>query len=153
VSTLIRRHGVLPGNRIACVGELDEARSLAELVKGAGGEAVAVGAEIVRAHGLREVTAVTVKSGGNPAQKIDCDIIAVCSPPSPAFELARAGGAQVVWNATAGCFVVQADLRGQTANPTLFVAGELRGPMSSSAAAEQGLAAADAIASGVGGRA
>lgn len=153
VATLIRRHGVLPGKRVACVGELDEARSLAALVKGAGGEAVAVGAEVVRAHGLREVTAVTVKSAEKNGEKLDCDVIAVCGPPSPAFELARCGGAQVAWNAAAGCFVVQADQRGQTANPTLFVAGELRGPMSSSAAAEQGLAAADAIASGAGGRA
>ncbi len=168
VSTLIRRHGVLPGKTVACVGDLDEARSLAELVKGAGGEAVAVGAEVVRAHGLREVTHVTVKPGGKPGaehgpasagpwsaatQKIDCDIVAVCAPLSPAFELARCGGAQVAWNAKTGCFVVQADLRGQTANPTLFVAGEIRGPMSSAAAAEQGLAAADAIAGGAGGRA
>lgn len=144
VSTLIRRHGVLPGNRIACVGEIDEARSLAELVKGAGGEAVAVGAEVIRAHGLGRVTAVTVKPGG----KVPCDIIATCAPPSPAFELARCGGAEVNWNASAGYFVVQADSRGMTANPALFVAGEIRGPMSSAAAAEQGLAAADALAAG-----
>ncbi len=142
VSTLIRRHGVLPGKRVACVGEIDEARSLAELVKGAGGEAVAIGAEVVRAHGLRKVNAVTVK----PDEKIGCDIIATCGPPSPAFELARCAGAEVVWNPSSRCFVVVADNRGQTANPALSVAGEMRGPMSSSAAAEQGLAAADALA-------
>ncbi len=142
VSTLIRRHGVLPGKRVACVGELDEARSLAELVKGAGGEAVAIGAEVIRAHGLRSVNAVTVK----PNEKMGCDIIATCGPPSPAFELARCAGAEVVWNPSSRCFEVVADNRGQTANPALFVAGEMRGPMSSSAAAEQGLAAADALA-------
>ena len=142
VSTLIRRHGVLPGKRVACVGELDEARSLAELVKGAGGEAIAIGAEVVRAHGLRSVNAVTVK----PNEKLGCDIIATCGPPSPAFELARCAGADVVWNPSSRCFVVVTDNRGQTANPALYVAGEMRGPMSSSAAAEQGLAAADALA-------
>ncbi len=142
VSTLIRRHGVLPGKRVACVGEIDEARSLAELVKGAGGEAVAIGAEVVRAHGLRSVNAVTIK----PDEKIGCDIIATCGPPSPAFELARCAGADVVWNPSARCFVVVADNRGLTANPALYVAGEMRGPMSSAAAAEQGLAAADALA-------
>ncbi|MDP1829840.1 MAG: FAD-dependent oxidoreductase [Archangium sp.] len=142
VSMLIRRHGILPGRRVACVGEASEARSLAELVKGAGGEALAVGAEIVRAHGLRTVNAVTVTPGG----KIDCDVIAACGPPSPAFELARCAGAEVVWNPAARCFVVQTDSRGQTANPAVFVAGEMRGPMSSAAAAEQGLAAADALA-------
>lgn len=142
VSTLIRRHGVLPGKRVACVGEIDEARSLAELVKGAGGEAVAIGAEVVRAHGLRSVNAVTIK----PDEKIGCDIIATCGPPSPAFELARCAGADVVWNPSARCFVVVADNRGLTANPALYAAGEMRGPMSSAAAAEQGLAAADALA-------
>lgn len=144
VSMMIRRYGVLPGKRVACVGELNEARSLAELVKGAGGEALAIGAEIVRAHGLRKVNAVTVNPGG----KIDCDVIATCAPPSPAFELARAGGAKVVWNPSSRCFVVETDARGQTANASLFVAGEMRGPMSSAAAAEQGLAAAETIAGG-----
>lgn len=144
VATLIRRHGVLPGKRVACVGEADEARSLAELVKSAGGEAVAIGAQIVRAHGLRSVNAATVKPGG----KIGCDIIATCGPPSPAFELAQCAGAQVVWSPTARCFVVQADARGQTKNPAVFVAGEQRGPMSSAAAAEQGLAAGDALCGG-----
>ncbi len=142
VSTLIRRHGVLPGKRVACVGESGEARSLAALVKGAGGEAIAIGAEVVRAHGLRTVNAVTVNPGG----KMGCDIIATCGPPSPAFELARCAGAEVVWNPTARCFVVQTDAAGRTANRSVFVAGEMRGPMSSSAAAEQGLAAADALA-------
>lgn len=144
VSTLIRRHGVLPGKRVACVGEVDEARSLAQLVKGAGGEAVAVGAEIVRAHGLRSVNAATVRPGG----KMGCDIIATCGPPSPAFELARCAGAEVAWSPSARCFVVQTDARGQTKNPAVFVAGEMRGPMSSAAAAEQGLAAGDALCGG-----
>ena len=142
VSSLIRRHGVLPGKRVACVGEVTEARSLAALVTGAGGEAIAVGAQIVRAHGLRTVNAVTVEPGG----KLACDIIATCGAQSPAFELAKAAGAQVVWNPAARCFVVQTDAKGQTANPSVFVAGEMRGPMSSAAAAEQGLAAADALA-------
>jgi sarcosine oxidase subunit alpha len=141
VATLIRRHDVLPGKRIACVGEATEARALAELVKAAGGEAVAVGAEIVRAHGLRQVTAVTTEPGG----KQDCDVIATCGPLSPAFELARAAGASVAWNATSRFFEVQADAQGRTANERVFVAGEMRGPMSAAAAAEQGLAAATAL--------
>lgn len=140
VSSLVRRHGVLAGHRVACVGEPTEARALAELVKGAGGEAVAVGEEIERAHGLREVTAVTTKNG-----KRDCDIIATCGPVAPAFELARAAGAHVVWSARHHCFVVETDDKGRTARLNVFAAGEIRGPMSSAAAAEQGLAVADGL--------
>lgn len=142
VSTLIRRHGVLAGERVACVGEPTEARALAELVKGVGGVPVAVGEEVVRAHGLRGVNAVTTNKG-----KHDCDVIASCGPVSPAFELARAAGAHVVWNATAHCFVVETDDRGRTARLNVSAAGEIRGPMSSAAAAEQGLAVADAMCS------
>lgn len=147
VATLIRRHGVLPGKVIACVGEAAEAQALAGLVKGAGAEAVAVGEPIARAHGLREVNAVTTGAG----KKVACDVIALCGPQSPAFELAKAGGANVSWNPTARFFCVEADAQGRTANPKLFVAGELRGPMSAGAAAEQGLAAAVALAT-AGGR-
>ncbi len=142
VAGLIRRAGVLAGRRVACVGEATEARALAELVKSAGGEALAVGEEVVRAHGLRSVDAVTTTGGG----KQRCEIIAACGAQTPAFELARAGGAEVAWSSQNQCFVVQADAQGRTANPTLFVAGEMRGPMSSAAAAAQGHAAAMAIA-------
>ncbi|MFT3707358.1 MAG: 2Fe-2S iron-sulfur cluster-binding protein [Archangium sp.] len=138
VSALIRRHGVLAGATIACCGEPNEARALAELIKGVGGVPVAVGEEVVRAHGLREVTAVTTDK-----RKIDCDVIAVCSPLSPAFELARAAGAKVVWNSHSRCFTVETDAVGRTARLNVYVIGEMRGPMSSAAAAEQGLATAD----------
>ncbi|MFO0600878.1 MAG: 2Fe-2S iron-sulfur cluster-binding protein [Myxococcaceae bacterium] len=143
VATLIRRWGVLAGKTVACVGEPNEARALAELVKNAGGTAVAIGEEPLRAHGLREVTAVTTNAG-----KRDCDVIATCVPQSPAFELARAAGAKVSWSSSARCFVVEADAVGRTSQPNLFVAGELRGPMSSAAAAEQGLAVADHLCAG-----
>jgi sarcosine oxidase, subunit alpha len=141
VSSLIRRNGVLAGKRIACVGELNEARALAELITGAGGEALAVGAEVVRAHGLRTVNAVTTNPGG----KQSCDIIATCGALSPAFELARAGGAHVVWSGEHRCFIVETDAHGKTGQANVFVAGEMRGPMSSNAAAEQGIAAAQAL--------
>lgn len=141
VSALIRRHGVLAGQIIACCGEPTEARALAELVRGVGGEPVAVGEEVARAHGLRGVNAITTASG----RKFDCDVVAVCGAPSPAFELARAAGAKVVWNPTARCFVVEADAVGRTARLNVYAIGEMRGPMSSAAAAEQGLATADHV--------
>ncbi|MGV3620214.1 MAG: 2Fe-2S iron-sulfur cluster-binding protein [Archangium sp.] len=141
VSTLIRRHQILPGKRIACVGEAEEANALAKMITEAGGEAVAIGQQVKRAHGLRRVNAVTLESG----EKIRCDVVAYCAPLSPAFELARAAGAKIVWNTPSHCFVVEADANGKTSAPGVYVAGEIRGPMSSKAAAEQGTTAAKAL--------
>ncbi len=142
VSTLLRRHGVLAGRRVACVGEALEARALSKLVEAAGGQALAVGADVVRAHGLRRVEAATVRLAG-AEQTLACEVIAVCGPVNPSFELARAAGAKVSWNERHHCFVVEADASGRTAAPNVWVAGEVRGPMSSGAAVEQGLTVAE----------
>lgn len=146
VAALIRRYGILPGERIACVGDASLAAGLARLVTAAGGEAVAVGAQVVRAHGLKQVDAVTVKDGGRQ-QKLRCDVLAVCEPPGASVELARAGGAKVSWDASSRTFVVEADAFGRTASPSLFVAGELTQPMTAATAAARGRAAATALAS------
>jgi sarcosine oxidase, subunit alpha len=147
VSRLIRQHRILPGARIAVVGEPDECRALAGLVTRAGGTAVAVGGSPVRAHGLRRVDAVTVSLAGR-VDKVACDAIALCAPVSPSFELARAAGARVSWDARSRLFSVEADAQGR-ATPSTWVAGELRGPMSASASAEAGLVAANALAADV----
>jgi sarcosine oxidase subunit alpha len=147
VAALIRRHKVLPGEVFACVGEAAPAEALAKLVRDAGGKAVAVGAEPVRAHGLARVEALTVHVSGRK-EKVRCDVVAVCGSQAPSFELARAGGAKVGWSASARTFVVEADATGRTANASLFVAGELTGPMTAATAAARGRAAAEAIAGG-----
>ncbi len=148
VATLIRRHGVLPGQRVACTvsgaASVPEARALAKLVTQAGGTALAVGAQIKRAHGLRRVEAATV-SDGRADQKLSCDVIAVCSPTNPSFELARAAGARVTWDDRQECFVVETNANGKTSAPSVWAAGEVRGPMSSGAAVEQGLTVAEAF--------
>ncbi len=147
VSRMIRQHGVVPGERIAVVGDPDEARSLAKLIVANGSKAVAVGGVPERAHGLRSVTAVTVTLGGS-TDKHECDAVAICTPLSPAFELARAAGARVGWDARNRLFTVEADAAGKAAT-NVWVAGELRGPMSAAAASEQGLVAAESIVAAV----
>lgn len=142
VSRMIRRHRVLPGKRVAVVGEQPEADALAALIRKAGGEPVAVGFEPVAAHGLSSVTAVTVKSGGSE-EKVACDAVAICGPGSPAFELARQGGARVVFKGER--FVVEADADGRTTHANVFVAGEQLGPRSCAVSAESGRRAALAI--------
>ncbi len=137
VSTLVRRHGVLPGKVIACVGEPTEAKALARVVTAAGGTAIAVGAEVVRAHGLRRVEAVTTIDQGTTSKQ-RCEVIAVCGPAGASFELARAAGATIRWDERSHTFVVDSDELGRTGVPGLWVAGEQRGPQSSQSAAEEG---------------
>lgn len=143
VSRMIRRHRVLPGTRIAIVGDAPEAQRLARLVHDCGAESLAVGAEIIAAHGLNSVTSVTVKRGG-PEEKISCDAVAVCAAGSPAFELARQGGARVVFDGTR--FIVEADADGRTAHPDVVVAGEQLGPCSAAESVERGRRAAGVLA-------
>jgi sarcosine oxidase subunit alpha len=147
VAALIRRHRVLPGRVVACVGDPAAARGLAKVVREAGAEAIAVGAEPMRVHGLRRVEAVTVRAMERE-EKLKCDVVALCGVTMPSFELARAGGAKVAWDAAVKAFVVEADERGRTANAALFVAGEAARPMTAAAAAAHGRAAAEAIAGG-----
>lgn len=137
VAALIRRHGILPGQRVACVGEPDEATALARLVSAAGGTAVATGRSILRAHGLARVEGATVLEGDQRV-RYDCDVIATCGAVGPSFELARAAGAGVRWDATTQLFVVEADEDGRTVAPGLWVTGELLGPMSAETAAVHG---------------
>jgi sarcosine oxidase subunit alpha len=143
VSRMLRRHRVLPGRRIAVVGERLEAERLARLVKSCGAQPVAIGTEPVAAHGLGSVSALTVRHGGGE-EKIDCDAVAICAAGSPAFELARQGGARVVFDSQR--FVVEADADGRTAHPGVFVAGEQLGPCSLQQSAERGRRAAAALA-------
>jgi len=146
VARLLRRYAVLPAERIAVVGEAVEAKALAALIGAAGGEAVAVGATPKKAHGHLAVTSLTVEQNGRE-EKVDCGAVAVCGPLAPSSELAQAAGAQVSWNDTHRLFTVEADEHGRTAQPHVFVAGELLGPVDVLEAARQGARAAEAIAS------
>lgn len=147
VSALVRVHGVLPGPKVACVGEPAEARALAALLEAAGAQPLAVGAEPLEAHGTNAVSAITVRINGR-TEKVDCDAVALCAAPGPSFELARQGGAHVSFRPEWGLFAVDADADGKTARPEVRVAGELLGPMSAALAAESGRRAASAISRG-----
>ncbi|MFT3837238.1 MAG: 2Fe-2S iron-sulfur cluster-binding protein [Myxococcaceae bacterium] len=144
VSRMIRRHRLLPGKKIAVVGEPIEARAIAALIRVAGGDPVAIGGKPLRAHGVSDVSSITVLLDGKE-QKIDCDAVALCAPASPSFELARQCGARVDWNPEAQVFCVQADAEGRTQAKGVYAAGELLGPMGSVEAHESGKRAAKAL--------
>jgi sarcosine oxidase, subunit alpha len=144
VSQLIEQRRILPGKTIAVVGEMEQARALAATIRAVGAEPVAVGAQPLKAHGFQAVSALTVNEDGT--KKYPCDAVALCAKDSPSYELARAAGANVIWEPLRERFVVEADASGRTRNPRVFAAGQVRGPMSKAAATEQGLVAGTVLA-------
>ena len=140
VERLIREERFVPGKRIACVGDRAEADALALLIRNAGSQAIALGEKPHEAFGLSQVTGLRTDRA-----TYDCDVVAICSPVSPAYELARAAGAHLRWNDTHRCFVVETDERGQTARLNVFVAGDARAPVDPTEAAAHGRAAARAM--------
>ena len=144
VSRMIRLHRLLPGETIAVVGDEVEATALARLIQSVGGKAVAVGAVPLKARGMSSVRGITVLLQGKEA-RFDVDAVAVCAPQAPSFELARQAGVQVNWQDRDKLFVVASDADGRTPQRSIFIAGELKGPMSAAAAAETGRRAALAM--------
>ena len=131
VRMLVEDYGVLPGKRIACVGP--EADELVAVLTRVGADAFVVKAPVKRARGLRRVSAIETDASSE-----SCDVIALCEPFTPAFELARAAGVEITWESKVSCFVPTADENGQTNVPGVFVAGEVRGPMTRETAEAQG---------------
>ena len=165
VAKLIRRDRLLPGERFALVGTGPELYDLARLVTSKGGEVVLVldvaadppkdappGAqrgEPLKALGRTKVKGLTWSDRSGHKQKIACDAIAVCVPVSPAFELARQAGAQVVFSEAHQGFVVKADPEGRTEAEHIYVAGDLLGEGTAAQAAESGARAAKALVGGL----
>ncbi|HLL53445.1 MAG TPA: FAD-dependent oxidoreductase, partial [Myxococcaceae bacterium] len=164
VSALIRRHGLLPGEQAAVVGEGEELAQVARLLEQHGAKLVAVvdtagqprpgahpravhGREL-KARGRSEVAGLAFTRGDGERVKVRCDVIAVAMPPSPAFELARQGGANVEFLPELGVFGVMADEHGRTSAKGLFVAGDARGGMSAVRAVESGRKTAEAMLGG-----
>ncbi len=147
VRQLIEQRRILPGKTIAVVGEMEQARALAATIRAVGADPVAIGAQPLKAHGFQEVSALTVNESGT--KKYACDAVALCAKDSPSYELARAAGANVIWDPVRERFMVEADASGRTRNPRVFAAGQVRGPMSKAAASEQGLVAGTVLAKAV----
>ncbi|MEN9797733.1 MAG: hypothetical protein RL653_1429, partial [Pseudomonadota bacterium] len=161
VSLLARRHGLLPGESVAVVGEGAELYALADLLRGSGAEVPLVlqlsgtlpadaGAEAqigtpTRASGLHHVKSLSFESGG-AAHKVSCDAVAVCLPPSPALALATQAGARTAWSETWNCFHVVAAGAGHTEVEGLFAAGGVTGPCTAAESAAQGQRAGEAAA-------
>jgi len=164
-SALIRRHGILPGENVAVVGQGESLKLLAELLKASGAQLAAVvdlsgadpgpnafpgtvsGREL-KARGRSQVAGLAFTRKDGEKMKVRCDLVAVALPPSPSFELARQGGAKVVFRPELGAFAVEADESGRTAAKDIFVAGGVTGGLDVRASAESGRRAAQALLGG-----
>lgn len=145
VARLIRQFRLLPGERFALVGEPQDCAPYAALISANGGIVANAGGKPVKANGVTHVTEVTVERvAGRLPNRIPCDTIVTCTKASPSFELAEQGGAKVSFNPDTGTFEVAADENGLAARG-LYVAGQLRGPLSPAQAAQSGKTAALAM--------
>lgn len=162
VSVLLRRDRILAAERIALVGTGPELYDTARLILEHGGgvqvivdledeppadaPARAVRGEAHKAHGNSAVKGFTFRAAdGGREERVDCDGVAVCLPTSPAFELARQGGASVSFVEALRGFAVDADEDGKTAGEGVYVAGDQLGQTTVAKAADRGVRAARAI--------
>lgn len=149
---LLRRHGVTVGDHPILVGHGEELLQTAKEFEAAGvsvaamvdmrgtapASAKALVAKPERAHGRGHVTGLSVRTDDGKKRRIEGDAIVCVLPLSPAFELAEQGGARSAFDPVTGVFAVVADEAGRTDAKDVFVAGEVRGPMSAETAWRQG---------------
>lgn len=163
-SLLLRRYDVAP-EVAALVGWGPELYALAHLMEERGvkvaavvdlqgppparGHAKAVHGSEPKAHGLRQVNGFSYAQPGGGRTKVACDAVLVSVPVSPSFELARQGGAKLVFDAGRGLFRVEADADGRTGAQDVFVAGDVTGGGTAAEAAVAGRRVAEALVGGL----
>jgi len=108
-----RRWGVLPGKKIAVVGEPDLAAPVARCLTDLKANVVlgfGEGTKVVRARGRKRVAGVVISKDGRE-ETVACDAIVVASRGAPAFELAQQGGCAVEFRPEAGFVVTTSTAR------------------------------------------
>jgi sarcosine oxidase subunit alpha len=149
------RHGIVPGERIAIVGEHDTGARLAAGLVAAGiaAERVervdATTTTVVGARGVANLRGLVVRSRSGRAARertVRAAGVAVATTPAPAFELARQHGAAVELDLARGGFAVRVDGAFRTAAAHAYACGDVTGYVGPRRAAEAGQAAGNAIA-------
>ncbi len=162
--------GVVPAEPILVAGESDEALQLAlqlslasvelagVLTERREGELVDVlskagvdlihGHRILRARGGRWLDRVELATASStePDLVLDCGMLAVEAPESPAYELAHHAGCRVEFRSASG-YVVVTDENGRTSDVRVFAAGHCAGARDTAEAMAQGVRAGLACAS------
>jgi sarcosine oxidase subunit alpha len=100
---------------------------------------------VVAARGTKRVRGLALTSPEGD-RKIDGDLVAVATLPSPASELPRQHGAAVAFDAARGGFAAVIDERGATTAADVFASGDVTGYIGPTAAAHAGARAGRALA-------
>ncbi len=119
---LLVLHGVRPASRAVVAGAGEESDAITAVLTNAG-VPVTRTAAVALAKGRACVRSVTTAEGA----EVECDGVVVCEPLSPASEIARQLGAEVVLSDEAGGFAVVADERGRTRAEGVHACGDVRG--------------------------
>ncbi len=156
VGRLLVRHRVKPGDKICVIGDDDYARRLADALRDAGSEVIAVDQKdtrVVGVYGRTWVNGVQILGANGKKLRRECDLVAVSALPSPASEGPRQHSCPVEFRPEQGGFAVLADGDGRTAVGDVFACGDVCGFRGPEAAAEMGeRTGAAVIASLSGGR-
>lgn len=143
---LLLAHGVLPGERVALVGDGPLVDALGATLRAQGAAVVGPFAEadVVEADGRPAVEALVVREGRG-TKRHRCDAVAVLPPTSAVYELAAQAGVPVAFSGTG--YELDVGEAGATAAPDVRVVGWAAGARDASL--DEVLAAADAVAAAV----
>lgn len=142
---LLFRHGVLPGGRVAVVGEGERADALASQLASAGAEVVARAREedVERAHGGTRVTGLTLASGA----RVACDAVVAATLRAPRVELLQQADCAMEHDAARGGFVPRlVGKSGETSTRGVFAAGSCAGVKRARESLAEGARAGEAAA-------
>lgn len=151
IGRLLVGHGVIAGTRPIVLGAGAYAERLAAALAEAGAAVTTVDPtkeKVVGAGGRTWVSRLDVAPAGDPAavRKIPCDLVAVATTPSPASELPRQHGVQVIFDEARGGFACVVDEKGQTSQAGVFACGDVTGFKGVEAACVEGAHVGAALA-------
>jgi sarcosine oxidase subunit alpha len=139
VARALAEDGLVPGERVAVLGEGAEASAVAARLDSAGARVVLV-KEVSAARGGARLRRIALPDGS----AVRCDALVHAGPRAPASELARAAGVRLSWDAESGGWRVDAGRDGSTGVPGLWAAGEVAGARGAAEAADAGWRAGEA---------
>ena len=108
--TYVERFGVLPGRQAAVLVTNDSGLEMADVLRAAGAEVVALadvrkGEAVLHVVGDAGVDAVVVRDADGTERTVMADLVAIAGGWNPAVQLWRASGGSLAWDEDRACFV------------------------------------------------